>query len=139
MESGKLESRSLLASAVAGPNLSSISVRDKLSSKLFLIDSRDEVSLLPPTAADRAQGDSGRPLTTINDSKVRSYGQRTVTVQLHGYSFTIADTKCYLLGADFLRAHSLLPNLTNPGLLSTTQGHVIPCQHSTDELSVRVF
>ena len=66
-----------------------------------------------------------------------------MTVQLHGYSFdwefTVADTNCYLLGADFLRAHSLLPNLTNPGLFSATQGYVIPCQRCTDKVNVRVF
>ena len=75
VESGKLESRSPLASAAAGPSLSSISVRDKLSNKLFPNDSGADVSLLPPTAADRARGDSGKPLTAVNGSKVRSYRQ----------------------------------------------------------------
>ena len=115
MEGRKLDSQPLLASAAVGPNSSTISVRDKLSGNLFLIDSRAEVSLLPHTAADRTRSDSGRPLTAVNGSKVKSYGQHTVTVQLHGHSFswefTIADTNCHLLGADFQRANSLLPNL----------------------------
>ena len=145
MEGGKLDSRSPLTSAATGTRLSSIAVRDKLSNKLFLIDSGADLSLLPPTDADRVRGadQSGRPLMAVNGSKVTSYGRKTVTVQLHGYSFdwefTIADTNCYLLGADFLRAHSLLPNLTNPGLFSATQGYVIPCQRCTDEVNVRVF
>ena len=96
MEGRKLDSQPLLASAAVGPNSSTISVRDKLSGNLFLIDSRAEVSLLPHTAADRTRSDSGRPLTAVNGSKVKSYGQHTVTVQLHGHSFswefTIADT-----------------------------------------------
>ena len=81
MESGKLDSRLPFASVAVGPNSSTISVRDKLSGNLFLIDSRAEVSLLPPTAADRTRGDSGQPLTAVNGSKVKSYGQRTITVQ----------------------------------------------------------
>ena len=145
MEGGKLASRPLQTSAAAGPHLSSIAVRDKLSDKLFLIDSGADLSLLPPTDADRARGavHDGRPLMAVNGSKVNSYGRKKVTVQLHGYSFdwefTIADTHCRLLGADFLRAHSLLPNLTNPGLFSATQGYVIPCQRCTDEVNVRIF
>ena len=63
-----------------GPSTSTISVRDKLSGNLFLIDSGAEVSL--PTAADQSQGDRGRPLTAVNGSTVKSYGQCTVTVQL---------------------------------------------------------
>ena len=70
MEGGKLESRLPLASAAAGQNPSPISVCDKLSGSLFLIDSGAEVSLLPPTAADRTQGDRGKPLTAVNSSEI---------------------------------------------------------------------
>ena len=141
MEGRKLDSQPPLASAAVGPKTSTSSVCDKLSGNLFLIDSGAEVSLLPPSAANRTRGDSGRPLNAVNSSKVKSYGQRTVTVQLHGHSFswefTIADTNCHLLGADYLRANSLLPNLTTPGLFSATQGYIIPFQCST--ANVRVF
>ena len=110
MEGRKLVSWPPLASAAVGPNSSTISVRDKLSDKLFLIDSEAEVSLLPSTTANQARGDSSQPLTAVNGSKVKPYGQRTVVIQLHGHSFswefTITDNNCYLLGADFLRANS---------------------------------
>ena len=89
MEGGKLDSRSPLTSAATGTRLSSIAVRDKLSNKLFLIDSGADLSLLPPTDADRIRGadNSGHPLMAVNGSKVTSYGRKTVTVQMSSNNF----------------------------------------------------
>ena len=50
----------------------------------------------------------------------------------------MADVNCRLLRADFLRAHSLLPNLTNPGLFSATEDYVIPCERSSSKMNVPI-
>ena len=119
MVSGKLTSRPLLkactAATAAGSKSSTISFRDKLTNKFFLIDSGAEVSLTIPTAADKAKGYNQSPLTAINGSKVNIYGTKTMNIQFAGHifkwKFVIADTNSNLIGADFLREQSLIVNL----------------------------
>ena len=53
------------AMAAASSKSSTISVRDKLTNNLFLIDSGDKGSLIVPTAANKVKGSNKKPLTTV--------------------------------------------------------------------------
>ena len=50
-----------------------------------------------------------------NGSNIRTYGKRTLTLQFNKrcfkWTFTIAEVSQPLLGADFLRAHSIFVDL----------------------------
>ena len=85
---------------------------DCKSNRRFLVDSGAEVSVVPATASDRRSGPVGPVLTGANGSTIQTYGSRTLPLEFNSrhykWPFTIADVSQPLLGADFLRAYSLL-------------------------------
>ena len=106
---------------MAGDATTTMFVLDNSTNTKLLVDSGAEVSLFPAAPADRAAGAAGPPLAAANGSAIRSYGHRTVQVSLRGQHFTwefvVADVTTGILGADFLRAHSLLVDLSNQCLV----------------------
>ena len=69
----------------------------------------------PATRSDRLSQSQGPKLTAANGSNIRTYGKRTISLKFNDrhfkWTFTIAQVSQPLLGADFLRAHSLLVDL----------------------------
>ncbi|XP_045101326.1 uncharacterized protein LOC123498228 [Portunus trituberculatus] len=87
-------------------------ISDRPSGRRFLIDTGAEVSVLPPSSKDVRSGKRSGPLTAANGSIIKTYGTRMIHLHIKSrrlkWTFTIADVSQALLGADFLRAHSLL-------------------------------
>ena len=106
---------------MAGNTTATMYILDKNSNTKFLVDSGAEVSLFPAAPADRASGAGGPPLVAANGSAIRSYGRRLVNICLRDeqfeWKFIVADVPTGILGADFLRAHSLLVDLSGQCLV----------------------
>ena len=145
LRAGKLERRPPLPVAAAGSTSALMFIHDKLTNTRFLVDSGAEITLMPATYADRA-GRAGHgqapPLAAANGSPIKSYGRRTVQLQLHNKQFTAdvvtADVPTALLGADFLRDNCLSADLSNVCLVDTTDYTVIPCT-TTAQAHQRVY
>ena len=141
----KLISRSSLHPAAAGTDSPTLYLLEKETNVRFLVDSGAEVSLIPPSAADRAGNARGPSLIAANGAPIRSFGTRETSLQFGSsrftYTFIIADVPTGILGADFLRDHTLLVDIGNKcvisGNLSTViKGHVAsPVRYRVSKVS----
>ena len=82
----------------------------------FLVDTGSEVSVIPPTPADRRRSPDPLTLAAVNNTSIRTYGQRSLTLDLGlrrslPWIFIIADVKKPILGADFLRHYGLMVDM----------------------------
>ena len=88
-----------------------LSVRERLSGRLFLADSGADVSVFPATASDKLASEGSCSLRAANGSGIRTYGTSTRHLDFPGISFkhkfVLADVTRPLLGADFFDAHDL--------------------------------
>ena len=123
MNAGKRLSRLLVAAAtghISGP----LFLTDRVSKRLFLVDTGAEVSVLPATALDTHTKVPGQPLQAANGSSIQTYGRRKLTLHLasstYQWNFIIADVTRPLLGADYLRANGLLVDLKGKRLVDVT-------------------
>eukprot|EP00095_Tigriopus_kingsejongensis_P005276 snap_masked-scaffold464_size163657-processed-gene-0.13 protein:Tk05276 transcript:snap_masked-scaffold464_size163657-processed-gene-0.13-mRNA-1 annotation:"PREDICTED: uncharacterized protein LOC103309975" len=91
----------------------------------FLVDSGAEESVLPASYADRSLPPSSS-LVAANGSPIKAWGRRMVNLCFNGrrYSqeFHIADL---LLGADFLYAHNLAPDIRSCQLVDLERFDVL--------------
>nr|CAB3266318.1 sodium-dependent neutral amino acid transporter B(0)AT3-like [Phallusia mammillata] len=96
-------------------------VLDRSAGRNFLVDTGAEVSVIPPTGLERRTNPPGTPLVLANGTHIPTYGSRLVTMHLpfgnFQWRFVLADVSRPLLGADFLRSHSLLVDLRNQRLI----------------------
>ena len=96
-------------------------VMDQLSSRRFVVDTRAEVSVLPP-GRERRGSKPGPSLKAANESNIKTYGIRLVMLQLSSgrctCSSTLAEVSQPILGADFLRANSKLIDITRKRLVN---------------------
>ena len=98
-------------------------VKDRDSGALFLVDTGAQVSVTPPTAADRRKGTTeGTVLQAANGSTIKTYGYRSLTLNLglrrqFKWIFIIADVKQNILGADFLYNFNILVDIRNKQLI----------------------
>ena len=123
-EGGKRLGHSLSAASAAGHSPSHLLfLQDKISGRCFLINTGAEVSIIPPTAADRRhKPDLG--LKAVYGSSIPTYGTRPFTDlglrRMFRWIFIIADIRTPIIGADFLREYGLLVNLKHGHLLDAT-------------------
>ena len=152
-ESGKRLGQSFSATSVAGHSPSHLLfLKDHNSSRRFLINTGTEVSVIPPSAADRKHKQNCLALRAVIGSTIATFGTRSLTLDLglrHTFRwiFVIADIHMLIIGADFLREHGLLVNMKHGRLMDTvtllqTQGtisHIVspspflPLQHNGTE------
>lgn len=96
---------------------------DKNSGKRFMVDTGAEISVLPASSYQTSSGQQGPELTAANGTKIKTYGVTRIPLSFkcHKFywSFTLADVDQPLLGADFLRAHSLLVDVKNKRLVNS--------------------
>ncbi len=125
MQLGKRLGRTLAATGVTGPPTSRLLfVTDTHTNTRFLIDTGSEVSVIPPTPADRRRSPDPLALTAVNNTTIHTYGQRSLTLSLGlrrslPWIFIIADVQRPILGADFLRHYGLMVDLTQRKLIDT--------------------
>ena len=119
--SGKLPGRPPVAAAVGHNPTRLLYARDRYSGRRFLVDTGAEVSVFPASRSDRQSPSQGNTLTAANGSSIRTYGKRAVSLNFNNrhfrWTFTIAQVSQPLLGADFLRAHSLLVDIKGQRLI----------------------
>ena len=124
-----------MASAT-GLNDSLLYVWDKSSERRFLVDTGAEVSVLPATGLDTRTCRTGPTLKAANGSTIKTYGIHSTKLQFgsHQYKwdFTVADVSRPLLGADFLRANSLLVDLKGKCLVEADTYLSIPLRRAPD-------
>ena len=125
LQLGKRVGQTLAATGVNGlPSSRLLYVSDTHTKVQFLVDTGSEVSVIPPTPADRRRSTDPRTLTAVNDTPIRTYGQRSLTLNLGlrrslPWIFVIADVQKPILGADFLRHYGLVVDLHQHKLTDT--------------------
>ena len=130
---GKRASQPLTATSVAGCLPSRLFyVTDRSTGLRFLVDTGAEVSVIPPSQAQREHRCQGLSLQAVNNTTIATYGTRSLTLDLglrrtFRWVFVIADVGTPILGADFLKHNGLLVNmrcqrLTDPVTQLKVQG-----------------
>ena len=88
------------------------------------------MSAIPPTHADRRHSPDKLTLMAVNNTPIRTYGKRSLTLNLGlrrslPWIFIVADVQKPILGADFLRNFGLLVDMRKRRLIDTnTQLHI---------------
>lgn len=100
-------------------------VTDKLVSHSFLADTGAEVSVIPTIRIDRQRSAISHPLQAVNNSKICTYGQCSLTLDLSlnhtfWWVFIVTDFHLAILGADFLRTYGHSINVRLRHLIDTT-------------------
>ena len=128
--------------AVAGQNGFLLHVTDKLTNTKWLVDGGAVVSIIPPTAAQRSRGPNGVGLRAANGTSIHCYGESSQTIQIGDqqftYSFTVADVKQRIIGADFLAEFYLAPNHRDAQLLSLQDLSTLPAEHASGATSSHI-
>nr|VZI17555.1 unnamed protein product [Spirometra erinaceieuropaei] len=88
-------------------------VRDTRTDRRFLVDTGAQLSVIPPTPADRRCPNPGLFLQAVNTSPITTFGTCSLSLdiglrRLFPWVFVVADIPCAILGADFLAAFDLL-------------------------------
>ena len=113
--SGKGQGRLPMMASATGQINSLLFLRDTISGRQFLVDTRVEISVLPATGLDLRTAQPGPSLLAANGSSIKTYGSRTLFLHFasnkYQWTFTIAEVSHPLLGADFLHSNSLLVDL----------------------------
>ena len=101
-------------SAATGPNGNLLHVVDEIEGHKWLIDGGALLSIVPPTSAQRRLGSNGPGLCAANGTKIDCYGSVDKTLIIgkrsFTFTFTIANVRQRILGADFLSEFYLAPN-----------------------------
>ncbi|XP_075743699.1 uncharacterized protein LOC142802193 isoform X1 [Rhipicephalus microplus] len=111
--SGKGDDRPLTAASGTGRKSCRLFyVSDKITGACFLVDTGAQVSVIPASCADRHRNEQTCPLQAINNSAIRTYDQRSLTLDLRlrrtsRWIFILADVSQAVLGADFLSFFNL--------------------------------
>ena len=98
-------------------------VRDKQSGYNFLIDTGVEVSVVPPTPAEKGNKHS-YSLQAVNKSKIATFGEKSLTLNIglkrcFRWVFIIADVPIPIIGADFLKHYALVVDVRNRRLIDS--------------------
>ena len=137
---GKREAGAASVNAVAGQSDSFLlHVKDTRRDEQWLVDGGALLSILPPTRQQRRLGPSGSQLRAANGSEIKCYGsvRRTITIGQtdFDFTFTIADVKNRIIGADFLAHFYLAPNHRDALLLNLQDFSTLPATHARGVVS----
>ena len=131
LRGGKRQSLRSVAAVSVGATNRLLFIKDTISGRKFLCDTGAQRSVLPATASDTAGGFHGPPLTSADDTPIRTYGTRTANLcfggQRFSWDFVTADISFPLLGADFLCAHGLLVDVKNGRLVDALTFSTFEC------------
>ncbi len=83
VESVKRPGRPLVAASAPGPSpCRLLHLIDRTSKLTFLVDTGAQVSVVPPTQADRFRKQAGFSLSAINGSAIATFGTHSLTLNL---------------------------------------------------------
>lgn len=93
-------------------------VTDRTTGLRFVVDMGAEVSVIPPSAADRKNRQNNFSLQAVNSTPIATYGNRLLILniglrQTFQWIFIVADVKHAILGTDFLRHYRLLVDVAH--------------------------
>ncbi|BHF84456.1 hypothetical protein SprV_0902760700 [Sparganum proliferum] len=119
-------------------------VSDNTSGRHFLVDTGAQISVIPPTPADRRCPNHGLYLQAVNSSPITTFGFRSLSLdiglrRLFPWIFVVADVPTAILGADFLAAFDLLVDcrqLRLHGRATTLTVKGFPPSSASNQLSV---
>ncbi|BHF83337.1 hypothetical protein SprV_0802647900 [Sparganum proliferum] len=102
-------------------------VCDTATRRRFLVDTGAQISVVPPTAADRRFPSPGLHLQAANCSPIPTFGSLSLTLNIGLrrsliWIFVIADVPHGILGSDFLAEFDLLVDCLRARLLDRTTG-----------------
>nr|VZI50943.1 unnamed protein product [Spirometra erinaceieuropaei] len=102
-------------------------VCDTATRRRFLVDTGAQISVVPPTAADRCFPSPGLHLQAANCSPIPTFGSLSLTLNIglrrsFTWIFVIADVPHAILGSDFLAEFDLLVDCRRARLLDRTTG-----------------
>ena len=110
----KRQGRPADVNAATGPKGNLLHVIDEVEGQKWLVDGGALLSIVPPTNAQRRAGPIGPGLCAANGTKIDCYGSVNKTLVIGNrsftFSFTIANVRQRILGADFLSEFYLAPN-----------------------------
>ena len=120
---GKQGGRPSIVAAVGKPQCL-LFIRDPTSKNNYLVDTGAETSVIPANSHDiRFFGSNGPELVAANGSSIKLYGKRLLKLhfppRVYEWEFTVAAVARPILGADFLRAHSLLVDIRGQRLVNS--------------------
>ncbi|XP_059096674.1 uncharacterized protein LOC131891166 [Tigriopus californicus] len=120
---------------------------DNTSGRRYLVDSGAEVSVIPPTKAERSKPLT-RPLTAANKTTISTWGYRTIPLALgprtRTWRFIVADVSTPIIGNDFLRSFGYLldvrgQRLVDPDCPNTSVPLLSLGQTSSPSLGLECF
>ncbi|BHF85886.1 hypothetical protein SprV_1002906000 [Sparganum proliferum] len=128
-EAGKPVSQRIDATVFSGSSGSgrTFYVCDTATRRRFLVDTGAQISVVPPTAADRRFPSPGLHLQAANCSPIPTFGSLSLTLNIglrrsFTWIFVIADVPHAILGSDFLAEFGLLVDCRRARLLDRTTG-----------------
>ena len=113
----KRQGRSLAAACVTGlPNPGRLfHIFDRYSNSRFLVDTGAEVSVLPPSLAERSSRQGNFTLKVVNGSEIATFGARSITV-----------TSYHSMGVHYCRRQAIGYRCRFPASLWSNRGHATP-------------
>ena len=119
-------------------------VRDAHTNTRLLVDTGSEVSVISTTPADRRRSTDPRTLTAVNNTSIRTYGQRSLTLNLGlrralPWIFIIADVQKPIIGADLLRHYGLMVDMHQHRLIDTQGVVTTICPVLPSATAIKVF
>ena len=125
----------MLAALATGHSNSLLFFSDPVSKRQFLVDTGAEVSVLPATGLDTRTRQLGPSLLAANGTSIRTFGTRNLPLHIvsntYKWSFIIAEVTRPLLGADFLRANTLLVDIKGKRFVDTATYQSVPLSPTT--------
>ena len=125
---GKLPSQQLAVTSLAGSSSTShfFYITDRTTGTHFLVATGTDVSVLPPSAADKRKP-SSFTLQAVNQSAFLTFGEKSTTLDIglrrcYQWIFIIADIPIPILGADFLAHFGFKVDVRHRQLIDTTTG-----------------
>ena len=135
-----------MATAVAGKPVGRLLyVHDASNNIRFLIDTGAQVSVLPYDHEKRNLHPSGLTLQAANNTKIATYGQKLLKVDLglrrsFPFVFLIAAVQKPILGIDFLTKYGLIVDLHHRRLQDNTTSLRVPARlTSVNSIGLRIF
>ena len=118
-----------------------LSVRERLSGRLFLADSGADVSVFPATESDKLASEGSCSLRAANGTGIMTYGTSTRHLDFPGanlkHKFVLADVTRPLLGANFFEAHGITGLFTLSPLPSPRQIRLPPTKSSRQQERIK--
>ena len=112
----------MMATGVTGLPISRLFyVTDRSTGLRLLVDTGADVSVIPPSHADRKRPQPNLHLQAANNTSIQTFGSQSLTLDLglrrsFRWVFIIADVKHPILGVDFLRSYNLLVDMRRHSL-----------------------